>query len=88
MSCGIRVLNGVLCGGGSGFCGSWRTSCSEKTIPPLFKGGTLAWQALFLVEKSANTDRPPIGFCNDWLIAPNTLVSCAVGLIRIAHVAV
>jgi len=38
--------------------------CSEKTKAPLFK----ALSCCFLAEKSANTDRPSIGFCIELLL--------------------
>jgi hypothetical protein len=51
--------------------------CSEKTIAPLY----IVWKMrlrleviMILVGWAANADRPPIGFCMDWLLGSKYIV--------------
>ena len=53
-----------------------RLRCSEKSIAPLFKGTIYSSEEnpsagfnMLLVVETANSDRPPTGFCNELLIA-------------------
>jgi len=52
-----------------------RLRCSEKSISPLFKGTIYSSEEnpsagfnMLLVVETANSDRPPTGFCDELLI--------------------